>query len=246
MLVRDPQLANDGLLIRVFRDEPARLSISENGTERLIGGRSGEAAACAFYLEHRQGPRGRSLSDIEPVIGRSLSSIDIEGTVQEIELAIEAALPREWRAPVVVAAGWGLGVVKLRSGVFQRRAGLPDELPPELEQPRVPEAARSLRRRVTMLREELIAKRLVERASAVELGDGRPPARHFPAVAVEEGGEQQLVGWKAIAALLGVSEDTARRWAESFGLPIFQPAPGFSPIAFPSRLRAWMMGGAAE
>ena len=84
-LVRDARLANDGLLIKTFRDDPARLVRSEAGTERLIGGRSGEAAACAFYLEHRIGPRQRSLSDLEPVIGRSLSTIDIEGTVQEIE-----------------------------------------------------------------------------------------------------------------------------------------------------------------
>lgn len=238
-LVRDPRLANDGLLIRVFRDEPARLSVSEGGTERLVGGRSGESAACAFYLEHRQGPRRASLS-LGVVPGRSLSSIDIEGTVQEIELAIEAALPREWRGATVIAAGWGLGVVRLRSGVYLRRAGLADDLPPELEQRSVPEASRVLRRRVTMLREELIARRLVERGAANDSEEGRAPLQGFaptPEAAIAT--DRPLVGWKVIADFLGVGVATARRWNERFGMPVMQPGPMCLVSAFPSALREW-------
>ena len=246
MLVRDPRLAHDGLLIQTFRDEAARWVEGREGEGgRLVGGRSGEAAACAFYLEHRLGPRARSLSDLEPVIGRSLSSIDIEGTVQEIERAIEAALPREWRAPVVVAAGWSLGVQRLRLGVYQRRARLPDELPPELAEPvRVPDAARALRRRVTILREEFIARRLVLRGSDVVEDEGRPPMRHFPAPAssVDGSTETVLTGWKAIAAFLGgVSEDTAQRWAARHGLPVTQWGDGCTAMAWPSELRRWML-----
>lgn len=237
MLVRDPQLAHDGLLVRIFRDEAGRW---DPALGRLVGGRSGEGAACAFYLEHRVGPRMRSLSDLEPVIGRSLSAIDVEQTVQEIHLAIEAALPRIWRAPTVLSAGWGIGVARLRAGVMQRRAGLPEELPPELEQRSIPEAARALRRRVTMLREELIARQLVAPASAevMEL-EGRAPLQGFAPDAANTPPDRPLVGWKAIADYLGCSERTARRWHDRIGLPISQPGPACLVSAMPGSLSEW-------
>lgn len=50
---------------------------------------------------------------------------------------------------------------------------------------------------------------------------------------------QVLKGWKTIAAFLSVSQNTARRWAQRYGLPIhFCPRP----IALVEELMEWIKG----
>ncbi|WP_081994700.1 AlpA family transcriptional regulator [Paracoccus sp. PAMC 22219] len=49
----------------------------------------------------------------------------------------------------------------------------------------------------------------------------------------------KLWGLPSIAAFLGVSQDTARRWARHPEVPIYQPPGTRSYCAFQSELRSW-------
>lgn len=52
--------------------------------------------------------------------------------------------------------------------------------------------------------------------------------------------ERKLWGLPQIASALGVSVDTARRWARMPGVPIYRPAGTGSYFAFRSELLAWL------
>lgn len=52
----------------------------------------------------------------------------------------------------------------------------------------------------------------------------------------------KLWGLPTIAAALGVSVATARRWARKPGVPIYQPDGAGAHFAFLSELRAWLRG----
>ena len=220
----DPTL---GLELLTFRDELGTGKLDAKGFP--LRGRSGEQQAAAFWLEHHQGPRGRSLSDLEPRIGRSLSRIDVAGTVEAIGRALDV-VPSSWRACTVVAAGWSLGVERLREAEpndggppWLERAGLPSRLPEGLSR-------YSLNIRVRAFREELIRRRLL-------IGAEREAVEVEPTVAQPRG--KPTVGWKAIADELGVSEATARRWSAA-GLPVQQAVEGGAVWAFPDELAAWL------
>lgn len=196
----------------VFRDHV--------GTEGRRGV-SAEADACRFYLEHRPGPQRRSPSiPSEQPPARALHGVDFEGTCQLIERCIEAALPREWRAVVVVALGWHLSARQVREGPWLRRAGYEGAVPRGW-------SSSSLDRRAADLRAELVARGLIDRETAA-------------AVAAVEEGAMLVTGWKAIGDHLGVSEATARRWRRERGLPVRQPIPGGAVIAYVADLDEWL------
>jgi len=229
-IASDPTL---GLAIVTFRDELSTGQLGSDGYPRR--GRSGEQQAAAFWLELRGGPRGRSLSDLEPRIGRSLSTIDVAGSVEAIGRCLEV-VPASWRAVTVVAAGWRVGVEQLRSSApsdggpaWLERAGLPSELPIGLSR-------HALNVRTRGFREALIQRRII-------IGADREPTAIEPTAARwedDEMAEPWIFGWKGIAAHLDVSEDTARRWARDAGLPIYQPTAGGRVRARASELDAWL------
>jgi len=219
----DPTL---GLELLTFRDELGTGKLDKKGFP--IRGRAGEQQAAAFWLEHRQGPKGRSLSDLEPRIGRSLSRIDVAGTVEAIERALDV-VPASWRPCTVVAAGWALGVERLREAEpgdggppWLERSGLPTALPEGLSR-------YSLNIRIRAFREELIRRRLL-------IGAERERLEAEPTAAPPRG--KPLVGWKAIADAIGVSEATARRYSAT-GLPVQQAVEGGAVWAFADELAAW-------
>lgn len=53
-------------------------------------------------------------------------------------------------------------------------------------------------------------------------------------------------GLPHIAKVLGVSVDTARRWAKLPGVPIYRPAGQGSYVAFSGELRAWLRAKAGR
>lgn len=228
--------ANEGLLIRQFRDAAA---VFDPQTERMRGGWAAESEACSYYLENRLGPRQLSLTVVDRLPGRSLSEFDPEATCQEIERAIRVSLPGEWQAPTVVAAATGASVTTLRLGILQRRFGLTDALPPLLLEPDHREGARHLKRRVTMLREELIARRIV--VLAANDSEGREPVAEGPDERkARVSDEPKIHGWSSIASIVGMSEDTVQRWALNHGMPVYQVAPGCTPWAVRSQLEGWL------
>lgn len=229
MLVREPKGVVEN--VRVFRDEWGTGRRSSRDPMQVVGGTSGEAAACAFYLEHRHGPRSRSASDADPerlIGGRTLHGIDFEETVQRIELAIKAALPREWRAAVVVSLGWRVGVTGLRSGVWLRRAGFSERLPPGLSR-------HTLASRCRDLREVMIARGLIAKEGTMEMERVEREEEAARVVVRDE----ELVGWGPIAQALGVSERTAQRYEKELGLPVGRLAPGAQPRVSRSEIEAW-------
>lgn len=232
----DPTL---GLALLTFRDEYATGELDARGYPRR--GRSGEQAAAAFWLEHRNGPPQRSLSDLEPVIGRSLSGSDIPGTVEAIGRCLEV-VPSSWRAVTVVAAGWRVGVEQLRASSppdggppWLERAGLPTALPQGLSR-------YALNVRTRVFREELIRRRLIIGAEMEESMGSEPRAARWEDPVGEE---QWIVGWKGIGCHLGVSHDTAERWSREQGLPVYQPVAGGRVRARPSELDEWAKSRAA-
>ena len=50
-----------------------------------------------------------------------------------------------------------------------------------------------------------------------------------------------LTGWKSIAAFLGVSIDTAKRYTKKYHCPVYR-LPGGTPSAMPHELRTWLSG----
>jgi hypothetical protein len=60
-------------------------------------------------------------------------------------------------------------------------------------------------------------------------------------------GADRLVGWKAIAGYLKVSQRTAIRWADSYGLPVSRVPRGDRPVVYanPADLEAWWQSEAA-
>lgn len=69
----------------------------------------------------------------------------------------------------------------------------------------------------------------------------RPPLdrwRFDEAMTIEPKGK--LWGLPQIAEFLGVSVDTARKWARDSAVPIYQPEGSGSHFAFRSELLAWM------
>lgn len=187
-------------------------------------GVSAEADACRFYLEHRPGPQRRSPSiPSEQPPARALHGVDFEGTCQLIEAAVRAALPREWRAVVVVALGWHLSARQVREGPWLRRAGYEGAIPRGW-------SSSSLDRRAGDLRAELVAQGLIDRETAAAVA------------AVEEGNMlkgSMLSGWKEIAEALGVSVDTAQRWRLHHGLPVVQPVAGGRVLLSRDDLEKW-------
>jgi len=231
----DPRL---GLAIVTFRDElgageDPNVELGKDPAARR--GRTGEQQAAAFWLEHRNGPAGRSLSDMGPRIGRSLSTIDVAGSVEAIGRCLEV-VPASWRAVTVVAAGWRVGVEQLRNpspkppGKAKRagppyleRAGLPTELPMGLSR-------HTLNVRIRAFREALIQRRIVigaERDLVADEPTFAPPRPH------------PIRGWAAIAEYLGATERTAQRWLER-GLPVQQTGRGATVWAFADELDAWL------
>lgn len=72
----------------------------------------------------------------------------------------------------------------------------------------------------------------------VAMGDPEPGAQ----------GADRLVGWKAIAGYLKVSQRTAIRWADSYELPVSRVPRGDRPVVYanPSDLEAWWQSEAAR
>lgn len=66
-----------------------------------------------------------------------------------------------------------------------------------------------------------------------------PPLDRWRADAVLEP-DRKLWGLPQIAEVLGVSVDTARKWARDPAVPIYQPAGSGSHFAFRNELRAWL------
>jgi hypothetical protein len=241
---------SDELPIVMFRDLPGRrredlVPNEPGGNDRR--GRRAEAEACAFYLEHRDGPRQRSITSDErlrmPYPGRTLPTCDVEQTTQLIDRAT-LVLPPPWRGPVVVALGWSLGTLALQEKhpadggpPYLERAGYPFHLPDGLSR-------HALLQRGRDLREELIALGVIDRRVRrfVEAEDLAPAARSFTKeerMAVVDTFEAPLIGWQAIAEFLDVSKDTAHRWGDELGMPVSQPARRRRVRAYPSVLRAW-------
>lgn len=72
-----------------------------------------------------------------------------------------------------------------------------------------------------------------------------PPLDRWRADAVLAGKPEMLWGLPMIAAALGVSERTARKWARDPAVPIYQPEGTGQHFAFRSDLMAWLQGKAA-
>jgi hypothetical protein len=68
-----------------------------------------------------------------------------------------------------------------------------------------------------------------------------PPFDKWRADEVLEG-DGKLWGLPHIAKVLGVSVDTARRWARDPAVPIYQPAGTSQHFALKSELMAWLRG----
>ena len=217
----------------LFRDEtPAKLE-REDGTPIL--GRPGEAAAAAFWLEHRLGRREHSVSDMDPrwrQPGRAISTADVQGTCEAIERAARI-IPQSWRWVTLCACGWRLSAAQIMSAAprdggppYLARADLPTVLPAGF-------SGRMLDHWQRQLRDALIRAGLLEAGETIE---DRAPS---PRLMVH--GEVPLEGWDAIADALGTSRRTAIR-REKLGLPIYRQ-PGSNRVwAYASELRRWMLG----
>jgi hypothetical protein len=189
-----------------------------------------EAHACRTWLNCRTKSKGDGL-------GRSTSPIDIEATLRMIERAI-VTLPAAWRGVTVVNAGWRVGVDRLKEAApddggmpWLERADLPwtwRGWPAGLD-------ASSLRLRRQQLRAALVTVEIVERGRREDVAPVLVVSR-----TEEERMEKPLVGWKAIALALGVSERTAQAWADEDGLPVRRgTGKRRQVIAMPARLQAW-------
>lgn len=78
-----------------------------------------------------------------------------------------------------------------------------------------------------------------------KINTDNPPLDRWRADEVLEG-DGKLWGLPMIAKVLGVSVDTARRWARDPAVPIFQPTGTSQHFAFRSELLAWLRGKASE
>lgn len=196
-----------------------------------------EGAAALFWLENRA-PRRSSLSDPTLRIrGRSLETLDVEATLNAVRKALDGIHP-EWCGVLLLHVGWRIPLRELRESSWFTKAELPAEwhrLPHGLTR-------HGMDRRRELFREGLVRTgaldgEVVEAERAVEQ---REPVTEWRRAPEEDG---MLVGWKAIAAFLGVSERTAQQY-EATGMPVHRPA-GSLVRAFESELLAWISGRAA-
>ena len=72
-----------------------------------------------------------------------------------------------------------------------------------------------------------------------KINTDNPPLDRWRADEVLEG-DGKLWGLPHIAKVLGVSVDTARRWARDPAVPIYQPSGTSQHFAFRSELLAWL------
>ena len=196
-----------------------------------------EAASASFWLENRA-PRRTSLSDPTLRIrGRSLETLDVEATLRAVRKALDG-IHAEWCGALLLHVGWRIPLRELRSSEWFQKAELPAEwhrLPHGLTR-------HGMDRRRELFREGLV------RTGALDAGTvAAETAVEQRETQTEWHREQEeagmLVGWKAIAAFLGVSERTAQQYEEA-GMPVHRPA-GSLVRAFEAELQEWIRGRAA-
>jgi hypothetical protein len=207
--------------------------VDDPGTDRRRG-RSAESKAAEFLLEHRFGARKRSISGCAlPPSSSPMPSeeVDYEGTCRAIARAL-GVLPSMWQGPVLVAAGWRLGVRGLRDAhprdggePYLARAGFSTELPQGFGRAALASFTRTFR-------EALFARGLAEQG--VEALPASPRAVRYV-------DPDLLEGRDAIAFHAGCSVRTVQRWLAEGEAPIHR-TPSGRVWALASELDAWRLG----